>query len=466
MIAKNDEFVGIVDRLGANGEGIIKNGEFIVFVPYTLPTEKIKYKILKVTKNYAFGKVLEVLVPADDRIREVCPVFGKCGGCQLQHFKYSAQLKFKSQLVSDCFKKIAGFDVKVKSTVKSVQEYEYRNKLQLPIGSVNGETQIGFFAENSHRIVPVKNCYIHPSWGQKLISAIRIFMLKNKISGYDEVSKTGLLRHVVCRETDNSFIITLVSTKAEIPHINDLIEELKSCFMNFSLYINVNSLDTNVVFGDEFILKYGAPTYIDDFLGLKYEVGVQSFMQINTLVATKLYQNAVKLLEPDEDTFVIDAYSGAGLMTAMFAKKAKCAFGIEIVPEAVKIADSLAKMNGLSDKMINKCGDCAKILPDMVKDLSSKGKVSVVLDPPRKGCDYSVIEAIKSCEIDKIVYISCNPATLARDVGLLVGSLYYDGNEIKKAVDYTPKYDITSIQPYDMFAQTKHVETLVCLTRK
>ena len=384
MITKNDEFVGIVDRLGVNGEGIIKNGDFIVFVPYVLPTEKVRYKILKVAKNFAYGKVLEVLVPADDRIREVCPVFGKCGGCQLQHFKYSAQLKFKAQLVSDCFKKIAGLDVKVKSAVKSVQEYEYRNKLQLPIGAVNGETQIGFFAENSHRIVPIKNCYIHPSWGQKVISALRIFMLKNKISGYDDVTKTGLLRHIVCRETDNSFIITLVSTRAEIPHLDDFIEELKSCFINFSLYVNVNSDDTNVVFGDQFILKYGAPTYINDFLGLKYEVGVQSFMQVNTLVATKLYQNAVKLLDPDEETFVIDAYSGAGLMTAMFAKKAKCAFGIEIIPEAVNIANSLAKMNGLTDKMVNTCGDCATVLPDLVKNLSEKGKVFVAYYEKKK----------------------------------------------------------------------------------
>lgn len=466
MITKNNEYVGIVERLGVNGEGIIKNGDFIVFVPYTLPTEKVRYKILKVLKNYAFGKVVEVIVPADDRIRAVCPVFGKCGGCQLQHVKYSAQLKFKSQLVADCFKKIAGIDVKVKSPVKSVQEYEYRNKLQLPVGRFNGENVIGFFAENSHRIIPVKNCYIHPSWAEKLITALKVYMAKNNVPAYDEVDKSGYIRHIVCRETDNSFIITLVSTTKDVPNLDDFIAELKECFVNFSLYINVNSADTNVVFGDEFVLKYGAPTYINELLGLKYEVGVQSFMQVNTLVATKLYQNAVKHLDPNENDYVIDAYSGAGLMTALFAKKAKYVYGIEIVPEAVNIANKLASINGLSDKMENICGDCAQVLPPLVKKLSETGNVYVVLDPPRKGCDYSVIEAIKNSNIDKIVYISCNPATLARDVGLLTGSLYYEGNEIKKATDYTPVYEIATVIPHDMFSQTKHVETLVVLQRK
>ncbi len=466
MIEKNQEFVGIVERLGSNGEGVIKNDGIVVFIPNVLPEEKIKYKILKVAKTYAYGKVTEILVPAEDRVRPLCPVFEKCGGCQLQHFDYANQLKFKTTLVKDCFKKIANLEVDVKTTLKNNSEYGYRNKLQLPIGAKNGESFIGFYAENSHRIVPITKCYINADWSEKLISSIKQFMINYRVSGYDEVSKQGVLRHVVAREADTGIIITLVSAKRQIPHINEFVKILKENFIEFSLYLNFNDKDTNVVFGDEFSLIYGKGFYTTELCGIKCDVGVKSFMQVNYEVASKIYQMAIKLLEAGEDTFVIDAYSGAGLMTAMFAKKARHAYGIEIIDEAVNIADNLAIKNGLSDKMTNICGDCAEVLPPLVSELSKKGKVAVVLDPPRKGCDKKVIDAILKCDIDKIVYISCNPATLARDVGLLVGSLYYDGKEIKKVEDYTQKYEISYARPYDMFSQTKHVETVVCLTRK
>ena len=466
MIEKNQEFVGIVERLGANGEGVIKNDGIVVFIPYVLPEEKIRYKILKVAKTYAYGKVLEILVPAEDRVRPLCPVFGRCGGCQLQHFNYVNELKFKTTLVSDCFKKIANLNIDVKPTLKNNNEYGYRNKLQLPIGAKNGESFIGFYAENSHRIVPISKCCINPDWSEKLILAIKQFMINYRIQGYDEETKRGILRHVVAREADTGIIITLVSAKKQIPHIDAFVEILKEYFIEFSLFVNFNDKDTNVVLGDEFTLIYGKDFYTTEMCGIKVDVGVRSFMQVNYDVASKIYQNALKLLDIEEDTFVIDAYSGAGLMTAMFAKKARHAYGIEIIEEAVNIANKLALKNCLEDKMTNICGDCAEVLPPLVSELSAQGKVAVVLDPPRKGCDKKVIDAILKCNIDKIVYISCNPATLARDVGLLVGSLYYDGKEVKRAENYEPKYEVSYARPYDMFSKTKHVETLICLTRK
>ncbi len=466
MIYKNEEYVGIVERLGVNGEGIIKNGDFVIMVPFCLPTEKVKYKILKVAKNYAFGKVLEVIVPADDRVRPLCEAFYKCGGCQLQHLKYTAQLKFKQTMVADCFRKIAGLNVEVLPTIKSSKEFGYRNKLQLPIASSNGQTVIGFFAENSHRVVPIKSCEIHPEWAKRIIKTINEYVLENNVSGYDEEKGTGLLRHIVCREADSGYIITLVLTKNKLVNKESLIEKLKQNLTNFSLYVNVNDKNTNVIFGDEFYHIYGQEFFESEMLGIKFDVGVQSFLQVNTGVATKLYQNAVKLLSPNENSYVIDAYSGAGLMTALFSKKAKHVYGIEIVKEAVETADKLKIKNGLSDKMDNIQGDCAVELPPLVSKLSSECEVFVVLDPPRKGCDYKVLKAIKDCNVNKIVYISCNPSTLARDVGLLVGSLKYNGNEIVKDKDFTPDFTVEYVQPFDMFSQTKHVETLVCLERK
>ena len=467
MIEKNQEYTGIVERFGGNGEGIIKNGDFVVMVPFCIPTEKVRYKILKVQKNYAFGKVVEVAVPADDRVRPVCPTFFRCGGCQLQHVKYSAQLKLKSSLVAGCFKKIAGLDVKVLPTVKSPSEYGYRNKLQLPVAEVNGETVVGFFAENSHRIVKIDSCAIHPVWAEKLIKDLNEYIRENNIKGYNEELKTGVLRHVVCREAENGFIVTLVVYKNKLKNLESLIAKLGDSLKNFSLFINVNDNDTNVIFGDEFILVHGKETLEGELSGIKYDVGVQSFLQVNSAVAAKLYQTAVKMIAPDEETVVIDAYSGAGLMTALFSKKCKKAYGIEIVKEAVETADKLKIKNNLADKMVNIHGDCAVELPPLVKKLTAAGdKVRVVLDPPRKGCDQKVLKAIKDSDIEKIVYISCNPATLARDVGLLTGSLKLNGNELVKDKNYVPDYTVDYVQPFDMFAQTKHVETLVCLSKK
>ncbi|MBO7187281.1 MAG: 23S rRNA (uracil(1939)-C(5))-methyltransferase RlmD [Clostridia bacterium] len=466
MITKNEEFIGIVERLGSNGEGIVKNGDCVVFVSNALPSEKIRYKILKATKNYAFGKLLEVLVPADERVRPVCPVFEKCGGCQLQHLKYPVSLKFKSTLVADCFKKIANLDVKVSPTVKSQMEYGYRNKLQLPVSSVDGETVIGFYAENSHRIIPINECFLHPNWSEKLILALKTYMRQNKILGFNETLKIGTIRHIVCREVGGKFIITLVVVKNDLPNLDAFISLLKESFANFSLFININDKDTNVVFGDEFRLVYGEPTYKSEFLGVKFNVGVLSFMQVNTTIASKIYQNVVKTVSSDENVCVIDAYSGTGLMTAMMAKRVKKAYGIEIVEEAVEISNKLAKDNGLTDKMFSYLGDVKDVLPSIVNEINNAGdKAIVVLDPPRKGCDEKVLNTLINSNISEIVYVSCNPATLARDIGILVGSVYYDGKELKKAINFTPRYEIVNIKPYDMFPQTKHVETVVHLKR-
>lgn len=464
---KNDELVGVVSSIGSNGEGIIKQDGTVVFVPFTLVGEKVKYKVLKVTSKCAFGKVTEVLTPAEIRVRPKCPVFGKCGGCQLQHVKYVNQLKMKEESIGTTFKKVANLDVDVKSAIKGDDQFRYRNKLQLPVVMTKLGTKIGFYAENSHRIVPIDDCVINAPWTENIISIFNKYIEKFEVKGYDEFNGTGDVREITVKEIKGNLIITVVALKSNLIGkdwlINYLKEQLK---YTFSLYLNVNNKDTNVIFGDEFHLLYGSSDYVGDMLGIKYKIGVQSFMQVNNSVCSKLYSTVRDLVDADENTVVIDAYSGAGLMTALLAKNAKKAIGIEIVEEAVACANELASRNGLDGKIRNYQGKCELILPDIINvERQKNSKVCLVLDPPRKGVDLKVINAILESDIDKIVYVSCKPSTLARDVGLLVGTLEQINGEIKKVENPSLRYDIAYVRPFDMFAQTKHVETLVMLKK-
>ncbi len=467
MFNKNDEREGIVLAVGADGEGIIKDEGYTIFVPFSLEGEKIKYKVLKVKGNVAYGKVIDVLTPAEERVRPKCPIFGKCGGCRLQHVKYLNQLRIKEKNVQTCFKKIAGIDVCVSPAFSGSNEFRYRNKLQLPVREQNGQTVIGFYAENSHRVVPTLDCLINAEWTRDIISAFNEYIRKNNLKGYDEEKNTGDIREITVKDVKGKLIITVVCLKAQLKNLQSLVSILRENIkMVFSLYLNVNDKTTNVIYGEQFSLICGDKDYDSSMLGIKYKAGVRSFMQVNDSVCSKLYSAVISEIDADENTTVIDAYSGAGLMTALLAKKAKKAIGIEIVREAVEIADQLKKDNGLSDKIQNYLGKCEELLPRIIEREKSLGqKIGVVLDPPRKGCDLKVINAVRNSGADKIVYVSCKPSTLARDVGLIVGSLKEVGGEIKRAEEYTPKYNISLVKPFDMFAQTKHVEVLCVLTK-
>lgn len=467
MLEKNQIFTGTVETLGSNGEGILRQNGIPVFVPYALPGEKITYKILKVRKSFAFGKALEIHTPAEVRVSPVCPVFQQCGGCQIQHVSYKGQRSWKTKLVCDCFHKIAHLDVNVDSIHPSLHVFGYRNKLQLAVGRDKNGTVVGFYAENSHRIVPIDGCAIHPEWGERAIGVFKKYLAQYAVEGYDEETGTGLVRHFVVRELRGKFIVTVVATRPDLPGIRDLYAWLTQYFPKLTLYVNVNRADTNVVFGPEFRLIAGTPRPKVTDSGLIYEVGPESFLQVNDSVRRYLYGAALAAAEIDSDTVVVDAYSGAGIMTAKFAQKAKLVYGIECVGEAVECADRLAAENRLTGKMRNLCGNCEDLLPPLLEEISARGeKCVVVLDPPRKGCDHAVIEALKRVAPEKILYISCNPATLARDVGLLVGSLVQTETGIAKSGAYEPMYKVGEVKPFDMFPQTKHVETLVVLTLK
>ncbi len=471
MIKKNESVCAEVVGIGSNGEGIIRHEGVTFFVPYSLPTEKVRFKVLKVKGNIGYGKVEEILSPSKDRVMPKCAVFEKCGGCCFQHLSYESQLVHKGGVVKDALRKIGGLNVDVPNAIASDLPYGYRNKLQLPIGvDKDGNTVIGFYAEHSHRIIPLSTCAIHPTWAETLIAVIKRFVEETGTKGYDEEKKTGTLRHIVAREIDGKFIFTLVCARKGLRRVDTLIELLSAEFDAFTLYLNVNDKDTNVIFGEEFSLVHGEGFFDGEEQGISYEAGPVTFLQVNENVRTKLYESALATVVETGDEVVVDAYSGGGLLTAMIAKKAKRVYGIELEREASECADKLKVKNKLAN-MTNICGYVEEKLPSVLE--KEKGeKLRLILDPPRAGIARSVLKALLESGIPTLTIISCNPATLARDLGVLTGSLVEnEKGELVKNPTYSESgldgyYQIDSIQPYDMFPQTKHVETLVCLKRE
>ena len=458
---KNDIVEVICSGLGTQGEGIAKKDGVTLFVPRLLPGERAEVRVLKVKGSIGYARVEEVLTPAEMRVRPKCSVFGKCGGCQLQHIRYHMQLRFKTGLVRDALKKIAGLDVPVAACERSDREYGYRNKLQLPVGRRDGENVVGFFAERSHRIVPTQACPLHAEWSEGLISALLSFMEKCGLDGYDEETGTGQIRHIVVRELRKRYIVTLVVTVPELKGIDYLFFLLDKVFPEYSFWLNINEKPTNVIYGEEFKLLRGPGFYDCQDGGIVYEVGPRTFVQVNDNVRGKLYERALSFAA-EEDT-VIDCYAGGGLLTAKFAGKCRRAYGIEVVPEAHACAQKLRADNALEGKMENLCGRVEDLLPDV---LERARDALIVLDPPRAGVAREVLDLLMEKGVQRIVMISCDPATLARDLGILTGALVEQGGALVKAETPSGPYTIVTAEPFDMFPQTRHVETLICLERK
>lgn len=457
---KNDVIEVICSSLGTNGEGIANYEGTTVFVPYLLPGERAQVRILKCKDSIAYGKAEEIIIPAEDRVRPRCPVFYRCGGCRLQHMRYRSQLRFKTELVKNSLKKIAGIDIKVENCERSEKEYGYRNKLQLPVGVLNGENAIGFYAERTHRIVKTDECPIHPDWSKQLIAALYNFMEKCGLDGYDEETGKGQIRHIVVRELKNKYLVTLVTTE-EIKGIDYFYYLLNEIFPEYSFFLSVDTSRDNVVLKTPPKLLKGKPFYEGTEGDIVFEAGASTFLQVNEGVRGKLYAKAVSLFT--EEDVVVDCYAGGGLLTAMLAKKCKRAYGIEVVPEASACADSLKEKNGLKN-MIDLCGAVEEKLASV---LEKERDAVLLFDPPRAGVDREILKKVLGHGPRKIVYISCNPSTLARDVGILTGKLVEnDRGELLKSENGDTMYEITLVQPFDMFPQTRHVETLVCLERK
>ncbi len=465
---KNKEYKGEVLSLGSEGEGIIKLEGTTAFVPFCLAGEKVSFKVLKVGGSVAYGKLTEVHTLSPHRATPECPYYEKCGGCQLQHTDYETQLEFKRSTVQSCLKKLGGLEVEVNETVASAKQYGYRNKLALPVGvNENGENIVGFYAPRSHRIVPINSCSLQSEWSDTLISALKMFMQNCSLHGYDEDKCRGDIRHIVGREVSGKLVVTVVA--AHNIDLSPFIEILDGCFKDYTLWLNINNSRGNAIFGSGWRVCKGSGYYTDEAEGVSFQVGANTFLQVNDDIRAKLYSAVINACA-DEDAVAVDLYSGGGLLTAMLAKSCRAAYGVEIIPEAVECADKLKEDNGLSEKMFNYCGAVEDKIEEVFQKTAGYKRV-IVCDPPRKGMERSVVNAVLKSKADKVVLISCNPSTLARDLGLLCGSLKEVDGQILKNPDYKESglngyYSILSVTPFDMFPQTKHVETLVVLSRK
>ena len=445
-LKKDEEYTVEILDIGINGEGIAKINGQVVFIPFALPGEVVKILIINTKAKVAVGKVLDIVKPSKDRVEPVCPYFKKCGGCALEHLKYEKALEFKQNLVYNNLKNVGKIETEVLACEPSCP-YEYRNKCALPIVDYNGKAVIGMFRENSHKIVEIEKCAICGDYVEKIIKIFKKYIDLYKISGYNEENNSGVLRHIVIRSLNNHIIITLVQTNGKIVGQDYLISAFKEEFKSFSLWLNVNTKPTNVIFGDKFTLVYGKNAETD-ICGLKISVNPASFMQINSNIRDKIYKKVEETI--DAGKTIIDVYSGAGVMTGITSKKSKISYGLEIVSEATEDANNLAKINGIAN-MKNICGDATITLPKLISSLNGE-ETNIILDPPRKGCTKEVLEAVANANPTKIIYISCNSATLARDLRIFL--------------DIASNYEIAFVKPYDMFPQTAHVETMVVLERR
>ncbi len=440
---KNTVIEVTVDNLGINGEGVARHNGKTVFIKNALPGEKVKAKIIFSKPAFCHAIVVEYLTKSEKRVVPNCPLFPKCGGCNLQHLGYDEQLLYKQSLVKSTLLHVGKIDFSIDTTVASNKVLRYRNKMSLPVREGKKGVEIGLFASSSHRVIPCEDCLLQPVWNKKLIELLKIFIRDSKLSCYNEETKKGILKHFVVREVEGCLYVTLVVTK---PIKAELFANLLQAeFASFVLYLNINTMDNNVILSDKWqvVKRRNEPKLVE---GVMTNIHPAGFFQVNDYIRRKMYEKVAYVLKNRDTNVVIDAYSGAGILTSFFASFAPLVYGIEINKQAHESATELAKNNGL-DNMKPILGDVKDKIGDILDEHVGKN-IALVLDPPRSGCDKSVIEKINAYEgITNLVYISCNPATLARDLSLLTN------------------YAILSVTPYDMFPQTVNVETLVILRK-
>lgn len=448
QVEKNKEYiVDIIDN-GFQGEGIAKIDGFTIFIQNAIKGEKIKILIVKVLASHAFGKIIEIIKPSDYREESDCITYKRCGGCSLRHIKYNETLKIKQNAVQSLVNKTLENKLKVEETLGMDKPYHYRNKAQYPIGlNKEGKPVIGVFANRTHKIIPIETCYIQNKQSEEIAKYIFNFLVNHKIKVYDEKSGKGLIRHIVTKIgiKTNEVMCIIVINGNELPYEDILVNELTHKFENIkSIIKNINTKNTNVILGNENINLYGNG-YIKDILGdFIFKISPMSFYQVNPVQAEKLYNIGVKLADISKNDIVFDLYCGIGTISLFMSKFAKEVYGVEIVEEAIVAAKENACINNVTNtKFI--AGDVEKVLDDLVNVKKIIPDI-IMLDPPRRGLDNTSIENIRKVSPKKVVYISCNPATLIRDLAKL--------EDI---------YNIKSIKPVDMFPFTSSVECCAVL---
>ncbi|MFC5651404.1 23S rRNA (uracil(1939)-C(5))-methyltransferase RlmD [Paenibacillus solisilvae] len=483
-VTKNDEVVVDIVGLTHEGEGVGRADGFTLFIQGALPGERVRAKVLKVKKTYGYAKMLELVVASPDRVDAPCGIFKYCGGCQLQHLSYKGQLEWKRQHVVDNLERIGklrvagangasgdgesagdgrneGQGIVVHPTIGMDEPWRYRNKASVPIGTAvdapsvgfpSGKERLigGFYAHGSHRIIDMEACLIQHSDNDDIIGMVKSIARELGVSAYNEETGRGLLRHVMVRVgfVTGEAMVVLITNGQKVPQVERWIERIREAFPSVkSIVQNVNTRKTNVIFGDETRVLWGSEVIYDGLDGIRFAISARSFYQVNPVQTVELYRKAVEYAGLTGSETVIDAYCGIGTISLFLARRAGRVYGVEIVPEAIEDAGRNAALNGI-DNASFEAGAAEVVIPRWRKE----GIVPdvIVVDPPRKGCDEALLETILAMKPERVVYVSCNPSTLARDLRVLT-----DGG-----------YRTVEVQPVDMFPHTVHVECVVRIYRE
>ncbi len=449
-VKKNEVYKIEIGGMTHEGQGVGRIDNFTVFVDGPIKGEEVEIKIIKINKNYAVGKLMNVIKASPDRVEPVCKVFNRCGGCSLQHMSAQAALKFKTDLVTENIRRIGKLkDVVVHDTIGMEKPYNYRNKAQYPVGRLKDQLVMGFYAKKSHDIVECPQCMIQHSVSDKAKLIVKRFLEDNKISVYDEVTGKGLVRHVMTRMGFNTgeLMVVLVLNGKSLPQQDKLVKQLTVEIPEIkSIVLNVNTANTNIILGPRNIVVFGEET-ITDYIGkFKFKISPLSFFQVNPVQTEVLYNKALEYAGLTGEETVFDLYCGIGTISLFLSEKAKKVYGVEVVEEAIRDAKENAKLNGV-DNVEFLVGEAERIIPDMYQ----KGVRAdvVVVDPPRKGCDEVLLDTLVSMSPERIVYVSCNPATLARDLAFLAER----------------GFEVIEVQPVDMFPWSSHVECVILMQR-
>ncbi len=453
-LQKNQLLTLRIERLSSDGSGVAHSADGeAVFVPNTAPGDEARIKIVKDCGRYAFGILDQLLTPSPDRVEVDCPAAGPCGGCSLRHLSYEAELQAKHENVADAFRRIGGLDVPVLPTVPSPEVDRYRNKVQFPVGrDKNGQPCIGFYAGRTHRIVPCPDCKLQPGVLNEIGNALCAFFAAHGIQPYDEESGKGLVRHIFLRRGAHSgqIMVCLVCTRAKLPHSEELVAQLREQFPAIAtILLNVNAKNTNVILGSETHTLYGPGCLEDTLCGVPVQLGPLSFYQVNTLAAEQLYGIAAQYAQLTPDDLLLDLYCGMGTIGLSMVDHCRELVGVEIVPEAIESAKANAARMGdaIAAKSRFFCADAGAAATRLAAE-GLRPDV-IVLDPPRKGCDEATLSAVVKMNPQRVVYVSCNPATAARDAKWLEAQ----------------GYRTEKVQPVDLFPRTRHVETVCALSK-
>lgn len=449
LLKKNQSVEITIEDLTHDGNGVGKIDGYPLFIPNTLPGEKVTAKIIKLNKNYGFARMENLEVVSAERVEPPCAVYSKCGGCSLQHLSYVGQLAFKRNQVEETMKRIGKLNVEVKETLGMENPWRYRNKSQVPVGFVNGKLTAGFYQKRSHEIIDMSTCLIQNEQGDFAVQKTREVLAKYGTEPYDEKTGKGDIRHIMTRfaHTTGQLMLVLVTTKDRLPFKEEIIRDLTEQLALTSIVQNINPQKTNVIFGDRTKTLWGKDIIEDTIHGIRFAISARSFYQVNPLQTEVLYQQAIEAVELTGEETVIDAYCGIGSISLCLAKKAKHVYGVEIVDQAIQDARANAELNNLSNTTFE-TGKAEEVIPTWYK----AGIVAdvLVVDPPRKGCDEKLLQTILAMKPKKVVYVSCNPGTLARDMKILS-----DGG-----------YEANLVQPVDMFPMTTHIEAVTVLSLK